>query len=176
MLLDVEPIQPFRLTPPTSPWGINFGAGTNSWAMVLAAFERGLRPDWCLFADTGSETPETYISVAAMERWARENGWPFAITRWTRKDGSFESIHENCLRTGYLPSKAYGLSGCTSKWKIQPMQRWRRENGFVPSTVAIGYDAGETRRIENAANRYCSSPEEAGTEHSATPAGSHPVS
>ena len=39
------------------------------------------------------------------------------------------------------------------------MQKWRRENGFTNSAVAIGYDAGERARITAAAARYCSSPE-----------------
>jgi 3'-phosphoadenosine 5'-phosphosulfate sulfotransferase (PAPS reductase)/FAD synthetase len=155
----VESIAIFQPTPPRQPWGINFGAGTNSWAMALACHERGLRPDWCLFADTGSETPETYRSVEQFREWSAKHGWPFEIVRWIRKDGTFESIHENCLRTGYLPSKAYQLAGCTSKWKIQPMQKWRSANGYAESAVAIGYDAGERARIEGAANRYCSSAE-----------------
>jgi hypothetical protein len=161
MLFDLsETLLPiFRTVPPRQPWGINFGGGTNSWALALAAYERGLVPDWCLFADTGSETSETYQAVEAFGAWAASHGFPFEVVRWIRKDGSFESIHENCLRTGYLPSKAYGLSGCTSKWKIQPMQKWRREHGLADSAVAIGYDAGERRRVEKAAERYCSSPE-----------------
>ena len=89
----------------------------------------------------------------------RPIGFPFEVVRWIRKDGSFEPIHKNSLRTGYLPSKAYHLAGCTSKWKIQPMQKWRKVNGFAQSAVAIGYDAGEKRRISAAAGRYCSSPE-----------------
>lgn len=158
-MLEIDPLPPFASTPPRLPWGINFGAGTNSWAMALAAYERGIRPDWVLFADTGSETPETYRSVCDFASWAARVGWPFDVCRWVRQDGSFEPIHENCLRTGYLPSKAYGLSGCTSKWKIQPMQRWRKEHGFAESCIAIGYDAGETRRVQKAAQRYCDSAE-----------------
>lgn len=154
-----NPYPIFALQPPRHPWGINFGAGTNSWALALACLERGFTPHWVLFADTGSETPETYASVERFHQWCINHGWPFEIVRWIRQDGSFESIHDNCLRTGYLPSKAYGLAGCTSKWKIQPMQRWRKEHGFAESAIAIGYDAGEKRRVEKAAERYCSDPE-----------------
>ena len=162
MLIDtseVEILPIFNKTPPRNPWGLNFGAGTNSWAMALACMEHDLTPDWCLFADTGSETPETYASVKQFEAWTMAHGWPFEIVRWIRKDGTFEAIHENCLRTGYLPSKAYRLAGCTSKWKIQPMQKWRLAHGYAESSVAIGYDAGERARIESASNRYCSNPE-----------------
>jgi len=149
----------FKPDPPMSPWGINFGAGTNSWAMALAAHARGLRPNWCLFADTGSELPETYVSVRRFSEWAARNGWPFEVVRWYREDGRFESIHANCLRTGYLPSKAYGLAGCTMKWKVHPMDKWRKQNGFSKTAVAIGYDNGEEHRKKSAARRACEYPE-----------------
>ena len=141
--------------PPGMPWGINFGGGANSTALLLFCFDKGTRPDWVVFSDTGSERPETYANVEFVAAWCKSVGFPFDVTRWIRKDGTFESIHENCLRTGYLPSKAYGYSGCTFKWKIQPLQRWRKEHGFTPSGIAIGYDAGESRRLKNAAKRMC---------------------
>lgn len=137
------------------PWGVNYGGGVNSTALLVAAERAGLRPDWVLFADTGSERPETYANVERVSRWCEKVGFPFATVKWIRRDGTFESIHENCLRTRYLPSKAYGLAGCTYKWKIQPMQRWRKEHGFDGGIVSIGYDAGESRRIEKAKALAC---------------------
>lgn len=134
--------------PKGKTWGVNFGGGVNSTALLLFIHDRDERPDWVLFADTGSERPETYKNIEVVEKWCKKVGFPFATTRWIRKDGTFESIHENALRTSYLPSKAYGLAGCTYKWKSQPMERWRKANGFEGGIVAIGYDAGESRRIE----------------------------
>lgn len=138
---------PLSFNPPAMSWGVNFGGGANSTALLLMLHDRGLRPDWVLFSDTGSERPETYENVGRVAAWAAEVGYPFEVVRWIRKDGSFESVHDNCLRTEYLPSKAYGYSGCTYKWKIQPMAKWRKEHGFEESVVAIGYDAGERRRV-----------------------------
>lgn len=82
-------------------------------------------------------------------------GWQdIQVVRWTRQDDlGAESIHENCLRTGHLPSKAYGLAGCTSKWKIAPMDKWRKANGYDKGAFAVGYDAGESRRIQSACKR-----------------------
>lgn len=54
--------------PPCAPWGINFGGGLNSTAVILACIERGHRPDWILFADTGSEYPGTLEHVERMRR------------------------------------------------------------------------------------------------------------
>lgn len=142
----------FSLTPPASPWGINVGGGVNSTALVIECRRRGFTPDWMLFADTGSERPETYRHVEALRQWC--DGWATLTTvKWIRKDGSFESLHDNCLRTAHFPSKAYGYAGCTWKWKVQPMDRWRREHGFSRGAFAVGYDAGEMRRLTKACQR-----------------------
>jgi hypothetical protein len=142
----------YSQTPPASPWGINVGGGLNSTALVLECMARGHRPDWMLFADTGSERPETIAHVA----WLRERcvGWcDLTTVRWVRQDGTFEALHDNCLRTHHFPSKAYGFSGCTTKWKVQPMERWRKAHGFDHGAFAVGYDAGETRRLAKACQR-----------------------
>jgi hypothetical protein len=169
------------LTPPASPWGINFGGGLNSTAVIIECRNRGLRPDWILFADTGSEMPGTLDHVERMRQWC--DGWcELTVVRWIRKepvpihpgvsvrpddvdatatsdDGDvvvfsrFEPLHAQCLRSGYLPSKAYGNAGCTSKWKIQPMEKWRKERGFDHGAFAVGYDAGEISRITKACQR-----------------------
>jgi hypothetical protein len=140
------------LTPPTQSWGINFGGGLNSTAVIVECRNRGLRPDWILFADTGSEMPGTLEHVERMRIWC--DGWQEVTTvRWIRKEGHHEPLHDNCLRTGHLPSKAYGLAGCTDKWKIQPMDRWRKAHGFQQGSFAVGYDAGEAKRISSACKR-----------------------
>jgi hypothetical protein len=145
----------FSQTPPASPWGINFGGGLNSTAVIVECRNRGWVPDWILFADTGSELPGTIEHVAKVAAWTAD--WCEVTTvRWERVKGEikgFEPLHEHCLRTGYLPSKAYGYAGCTSKWKIQPMDRWRKAHGFDQGAFAVGYDAGEHRRIKTACER-----------------------
>jgi hypothetical protein len=142
----------FMETPPKSPWGINFGGGLNSTAVIIECRNRGFRPDWILFADTGSEIPGTIEHVERMRQWCE--GWQEVTTvRWIRKQGHHESVHENCLRSGYLPSKAYGHAGCTTKWKIQPVEKWRKERGLQCGAFAVGYDAGEYARITKACKR-----------------------
>lgn len=145
----------FSLTPPATPWGINFGGGLNSTAVIVECRKRGFRPDWILFADTGSELPGTIEHVEKVRRWCV--GWADVTTvRWERVKGEvigFEPLHIHCLRTGHLPSKAYGLAGCTTKWKIQPMDRWRKAHGFQQGAFAVGYDSGEARRIKTACER-----------------------
>jgi len=145
------------VTPPRSPWGINFGGGLDSTAVIIECLRRGFVPNWILFADTGSERPETIEHVNKMQQWLRDSAperWPdITVVRWVRKEGNFEPLHEYNLRTKYLPSKAYGYSGCTSKYKIGPMDKWRKANGFQKGAFAVGYNASEAKRIQKACQR-----------------------
>ena len=136
---------------------VNFGGGTNSTGLLVGAVERGLRPDIIVFADTGSEMPHTYAHLGEVSGWLLERGLPhIEVTRWVRKDGRFIALHDYCLEREELPSKAYGFSGCTTKWKQQPVDRWLKQHPLVRAehdagrTVErwIGYDADEPQRAE----------------------------
>jgi len=142
----------FSDVPPASPWGINFGGGLNSTAVIIECRNRGLRPDWILFADTGSERKHTLAHVDLMRRWC--DGWAdLTVVRWIRADGTHVPLHTDCLRKRTFPSKAYGNAGCTDKWKVQPMDKWRKAHGFDRGAFAVGYDAGEATRIRKACQR-----------------------
>jgi len=150
----MEAFSPVSLLPPANlPWGINFGGGTNSTALVIECFNRGFRPDWIVFGDTGGEKPETYAALDRLQAWLAARGWPPVTTvRWVRQkplaNGSLtETLEENCHRLGYMPSAAYGYSGCATKFKRQPAERWRKENGFERTVYALGFDAGEQKRV-----------------------------
>lgn len=190
------PFDPFSLVPPIDrPWGVNFGGGLNSTALVVELLNRGHRPHWILFADTGSERPETYVSTQNLGRWLRdEHGLQLSVTRWWKQresdgvsnsardrklaefehwlppapswatpecPGEFETLEDYALRTGYMPSVAYGYAGCTTKAKRQPCERWRKANGFADTVYAIGFDAKEHKRV---AKRRCQSTDGVGEE------------
>ena len=129
---------------------VSYGAGTNSTAMLVGMYERGIRPDVILFADTGGEKPHTYEIIPVISNWCQERGFP-PITRIKAKqpmqikDGSLEA---ECLRLGNLPSKAYGLGSCSHKWKVEVQDRWYRENGIHNPVRIIGIDADEAHRAE----------------------------
>jgi hypothetical protein len=134
---------------------LNYAAGTNSTALIIEGYRRGIRPDLIVFADTGNEMPHTYEHLKRMSEWCVAHDLPpVTVTRWIRKDGSFVSIEDVALRSKQLPSKSYGLSGCTSKWKQQPIDRLVSAHPQVRSIWAeggvierwIGYDADEPER------------------------------
>lgn len=147
---------------------VNYGGGVNSTALLVEAHNRSIRPDVIVFADTGSEMPHTYKYLDEVNAWlAAHDMPPLSVTRWERQrpsqlgeraveKGEFVPLHEWCESTKSLPSKAYGLSGCTSKWKQQPADRFIKTHPLVVAAHAagelverwIGFDAGEPERSE----------------------------
>ena len=132
---------------------IAYGGGTDSTAMIIECFRRSVKIDYILFADTGGEKPHTYQYVKTFSKWCVEHGLPEIIT--VRKAGNGETLEENCLRIGMLPSIAYGYKTCSQKYKIQPQDKyfnnlkeakeiWKSGRKLIKF---IGYDATETHRI-----------------------------
>lgn len=140
---------------------VNYGGGTNSTALLLEALDRGISVDLIAFADTGSEMPRTYEYVKMLSEWLLKHGMPpVAVVRWIRvqgKDaGKFIPLHEWCEQEQTVPSKAYGFSGCTTKWKQQPVDKFIKNHPLVVAAHArgelverwIGYDADEPQRAQ----------------------------
>lgn len=137
---------------------VSYGGGTNSTAMLIGLYERGERPDYITFADTGSEQEYTYRHMGAVNDWCQKVGFPMiTVVKPTQPqmvaDGS---LFNECVRLGRLPSKAYGNGSCSLKWKVEPQNRWNRKLADalgIPLdsiTRLIGYDADEPQRYERA--------------------------
>ena len=140
---------------------VSFGGGTNSTGMLVGMRERGERPDAIWFADTGGEKPHTYAHIDEVSAWCISVGFPtIEILRGPEvwgpqmvKDGSLEA---ECVRLGSMPSKAFGFSQCSVKWKLEPnnrrLRKYLAENRLDMSDVerCVGFDAGEPSRYERA--------------------------
>jgi len=139
------------------PIVVSFGGGVDSTALLAYLYYAGERPDLILMSDTGAEMPHTLAFVANhVQPWLAAIGWPpVEITRWVRQTGAWIPLDDNCLNQNSLPSKAYGLSGCTSKYKQQPLDKyvrqWAQLHGHALPTITrmVGYDANEGRRVQN---------------------------
>ena len=132
---------------------VSFGGGVNSTALLIGMQERGERPDAILFADTGGEMPATYKHISDVGVWCNQNGFPEPqLVRY--HESRHGTLETECLNNETLPSKAFGFSGCSVKWKRQPMDRWL--SAWEPAKAAwergelvqrlIGIHYGETRR------------------------------
>lgn len=140
------------------PLVIAFGGGTNSTAMLCGFRERGIVPDLILFADTGSEMPETYEHVLEMDTQCRI--WWGKGIETVRKlyQGEFEGLEKECLRGGKLPALAYGSRACSMKYKHEPQNRRlkaeMKERGVSVATRAIGFDAMESHRNRPSTDKW----------------------
>jgi hypothetical protein len=143
---------------------VSYGGGVNSTALLCLAVETGLRPDIIVFSDTGSEMPHTYGYLETMEVWLDKHGLPpLQVIRWIRVQGElrgqFLPLHEWCEQNHTVPSRAFGFSGCTSKWKQQPIDQYIVRHPLVVEAHArgerverwLGYDYGEARRVSKLA-------------------------
>lgn len=110
---------------------VNYGGGTDSTGMVVELVRRGLTRMVLYTADTGSEKPGFYAYLPRFSHWLEERGCrPVSVTRWRRKranssmgydPGDFVPLHEWCLDHSEMPSAAFGMAGCSTKWKAQPI-------------------------------------------------------
>jgi len=136
------------------PVVFRWGVGVDSTGMAIGMHERGERPDFVIFSDTGNEKPETYAYFVEFEAWLTRAGFPKPIVLRNRTQAGDATLEEYSLRIADLPSRAYGHGGCADKWKIRPLEKWSthepsirafRAAGGKPCAL-IGYDAGEKRR------------------------------
>jgi len=132
----------------------NVGGGVDSWAIAIELVERGEAPDLFIFADTGSEKPETYAYVRnVIAPWLAERGHRLVVVRRPMSKPSktgpgYNTLEGNCLQNKTLPSLAFGYGGCSLKWKVDPMNKWLKS--WAPAVEAwamgqkvvklIGYD------------------------------------
>ena len=150
------------------PIVVAYGMGVDSTAMLIGLRDRKVRIDLILFADTGSEKPETMAYLAVIQDWLAAQAMPpvTVIKRSSPRAGD-TSLHGECLRKSVLPSLAYGGHSCSLKWKVDPQWRytqrffgWDRRRQTWPQgpyvTKLIGYDAGprDSRRQANAAGKW----------------------
>lgn len=132
-----------------APLVVSYGAGVDSTAMLVAMWLTGERPDAILFADVGSEKASTYGYLITMQAWCESVGFPsIQIVRHIAPKAGDVSLFEECIRKSMLPSRAFGMSSCSLKWKAEPQERWLRVwgpaiacwNEGAPIRRAIGFD------------------------------------
>lgn len=134
------------------PIVVSYGMGTNSTALLIGMKERGMRPDLIMAADTGDEHPHTYEHLARMQQWCADNDFPkITVVKNDLPQGVIDgSLYGECLRLGTLPSKVFGRSGCSQKWKLAPqykyLKQWLKTLDISFVRHFIGYDADEQRR------------------------------
>lgn len=134
-----------------APVILNFGGGVDSTAMMIGLRDLRMRPDIVIFADVGSEWPETYEHIDRMRGWLADNGFPpLTVVSYQPVRVKYTTLEENCLTNDTLPSLAFGYKKCSLKFKAEPMDKHLKTLGLIQKAWAagqkpvklIGYDAG----------------------------------
>ena len=137
---------------------VSFGGGTNSAALLVGLHQHGIPVDLITFADTGAEHPHTYRFLETMNQWLREHEMPpITVVEKMDRNGNRLTLETECLRSGTLPSIAYGFKRCSQKHKVGPQEKFCNHHPLCRAvwqagnrvTRFIGYDAGERKRYEH---------------------------
>ena len=140
---------------------LSFGGGINSTALLLEWVEQGKPLDLVIFADTGSEMPETYEFIDKyVIPFCKKHKIHFETVYYTVSnkvagvkkghwvEGERVSIYDYYEYQKAVPSMI--KRSCTDKFKISPIekyikQKWGDKN--LPLRL-IGIDAGESHRAK----------------------------
>lgn len=130
---------------------LNYGGGVNSTALYFIIRDRALPLDEILFADTGSELPETYATTKAFKELVEKDGYLFTTVR----SGLASTLFEYCWGKRIVPSRM--KRDCTSKFKVAPIRKYLREKygkkEKFTNYIGIAYDELHRMRISDVG--YC---------------------
>lgn len=132
---------------------LSLGGGTQSTAMILLVQEGRLpRPDWVIFADTGSELPFTLDIISRCQEICESLDIEFRTVRSPKGD-----LHQAYLNQGGLP--VIGIRTCTTEWKIRPIYREIRSlvgmgRGKVLASSWIGITTDEDHRATPSEHKW----------------------
>jgi len=151
-------IEVYRMLPRISV--LRWGGGVNSTGLACEMEERGERPDFISFSDTGGEKKATYAFIAEFRAWLKSVSWPDLTIVGYETEAGDKSLYDYSIRVSELPSRAYGLGGCADKWKIRPFEKWSNHQARIKALRSVGgkpcallgYDAGEAHRYAKREN------------------------
>ena len=133
---------------------LSYGGGVQSTVLVLMALDREIeRPDYVVFADTGSEMPETMETVSKIRKLCAKGGLNFVTV------SKGEPLHEAYGKKNTLP--VVGIRSCTSTFKIDPIKRFMRTivgngRGRIIAETWLGISTDERRRANPSSDKWSS--------------------
>lgn len=138
---------------------VSKGMGRDSLAVLIGLKQRGIRPNAVVFADVGSEKPETYAYIPVLRDWLARVEFPdLTVVKYVPLTAPYDTIEGNMVMNATLPGATFNMGSCTMKFKIEPQLKWARSN---PDCIAawargekvaklIGFEADEEYRVKRA--------------------------
>lgn len=127
---------------------LNFGAGVNSTALAIECVKRNIHIDYVLFADTGSEMPETYEHIERMKIWFKNNGLEFVIV----KSKYNKSIYDYYFDLKTIPWRKF--RDCTDKFKVRPITQFIKKFKDEGVIQMIGIANEERHRMRKSETKW----------------------
>lgn len=136
---------------------VSYGGGTNSTAMLIGMYLHKIPVDLIMFSDPGGEHEHTYDYLEIFGEWLDAHGMPRITTvHAVDRDGNRLNLYDECMERHTLPPIAFGFKTCSQKYKAVPQDKVLNNNEQCKAVWAsggkvqkwIGYDAGETKRIQ----------------------------
>ena len=128
---------------------LSLGAGVDTTAIILMPDVMD-KTDFILFADTGSENPETYDYLNnIIKPYLEKIQKPLVIVHGEEiiNNKPVTNMEEAYLGWNAIPVRF--LRHCTDKWKIRPMNRYLKEHypeGNLIKIIGFAYD--EIQRVK----------------------------
>lgn len=145
---------------------VSYGGGVNSVAVLVRLAQLKLTPTAIVMADPGAERLGTIkFRDEVLPTWLNAHGFPRVEVVTRIEEGKYrarawrlETLREECMRTGSLPSVAYGWKKCSAKYKGDTQRWWADRQDWARAEWAagrkllkvIGYDFDEERRTKKA--------------------------
>lgn len=127
---------------------LSYGGGVNSTALLFYLLEKKMPLDEVIFADTGTEMPETYAYLPLIKKYCKRMKIKFTTVKGRvgvgRKNTKyFSNLRDYCFHATVIPSRKFRF--CTEKFKIIPINKHLKKYGCKIVTY-IGFDFGEIHR------------------------------
>ena len=127
---------------------LNYGGGVNSTALVIEIVNRKMPLDYVIFADTGSEMPETYEYIEVMKDWFKKKNIQFVIV----KNKYNQKLYDYYFDKKTIPYRLF--RDCTDKFKKQPILKFIKEFKKEGVNQYIGIAIDEARRMRKSDTKW----------------------
>lgn len=123
---------------------VSYGGGQNSTAMIIEMYNRNIKIDHIILADTGNEMPETYEFLEEFIRWCKEKKIDFVIVK-----SELGKLRDYYVSKNLIPFRAF--RHCTDKFKIRPINNFIKEKFGIktPINMYMGIASDEAHRAGN---------------------------
>ncbi len=132
----------------SSSYVLSYGGGVNTAALMIYLIKKRMPLDMVVFADLGSELPETYEHIKIAEDYLEKHDIPF---KTIKVDVAGGGLYEGCSRRKVIPSQMWRW--CTRDYKVRPIFRFYKTLGSHVYQY-LGIDYGEIQRVKKSIEDY----------------------